>query len=35
MGWFVIGLATEFLSYNDHLQLIATHFASMGVRAIK
>jgi hypothetical protein len=35
MGWFAVGLAIEFLSCNDHLQLIATQYVSMGVSAIE
>ncbi len=35
MGWFVVGRAIEFLSCNDHLQLIATQCVSMGVSAIE
>jgi hypothetical protein len=34
MGWFVIGLATRFLNYNDHLKLIATQCISIGISAI-
>jgi len=31
----VIGLATKFLNYNDHLQFIVTQCVSMGVSAIE
>ncbi len=35
MGWFVIGLVIEFLSCNDHLQLITTQCISTSVSVIK
>jgi hypothetical protein len=34
MGQFETSLAIWFLSYNDHLQLIATQHISMNVSAI-
>jgi hypothetical protein len=35
MGWFAIGFAIGFLSYNDHLQFITMQCISMGVNVIK
>jgi hypothetical protein len=35
MGWLAIGLATRFLSYNDHLQFIATQHIYTNVSVIE
>jgi hypothetical protein len=35
MGWFAIGLAIEFLNYNDYLQFITIQYISMHMSVIK
>jgi hypothetical protein len=35
MGWFAINLATKYLNYGDHLQLIAIQHIFIGVSVIK